>query len=157
MRAGMSPLHIAASVLAALAVLAAGCGGPQAVSSAELVQKGDEICSQGRERFADIQTEPPANASEAADQTTDLIDVSDDELSDLRGLEPPDQQRAAYNRYLEARQRAIDLLKQGEGAAERQDGDAYAAAQTAMAKAAPARQRLAQALGLKVCSKPSAP
>lgn len=127
------------------------------MSSAELVQKGDEICNQGRERFGQVQAEPPANASEAADQTQQLIEVANSELADLRDLEPPDEQRAAYNRYLEARQRALDLFKQGKDAADNQNGDAYATAQAAVAAGAAKRQQLAQALGFKVCSKVTLP
>jgi hypothetical protein len=159
MLAAMSPLlRIVPLVLIAASALAAGCGGgPQAVSSAELVQKGDAICNQGRERFGQIQAHPPANSSEAAEQTQQLLDVAEDDLSSLRDLEPPDDQRAAYNRYLEARQSALDLFKQGKAAADNQDGDAYATAQAAVAAGAPKRQQLAQALGFKVCSKVSLP
>jgi hypothetical protein len=142
----------------AITALAAGCGGgPQAVSSAELVQKGDEICAHARDQFAKVQAEPPANASEAADQTQQLVDVTHDELTSLRDLEPPDEQRAAYNRYLEAFQRADDLFKQGKEAADNQNGDGYATAQAAVAAGAKKRQQLAQALGFKDCSKVSLP
>jgi hypothetical protein len=149
---------IAPLLIIAVSALAAGCGGgPQAVSSAELVQRGDEICGHARAQFAKVQAGAPANASEAADQTQQLIGVTDDELASLRDLEPPDEQRAAYNRYLEAFQRAVDLFKQGKDAADNQNGDGYATAQAAVAAGAKKRQQLAQALGFKECSKASLP
>src|SRR5262249_36658501 len=127
MLAPMSSLpRIVPPLICAVTAIAVGCGGgPQAVSSPELVQRADEICGSERGDFAGIQDQPAANAGEAADQTQQLIDVANTELSDLRDLEPPDPQRAAYNAYLEARQRAVDLLQRGKDAADNPDGDAY--------------------------------
>ncbi len=42
-------------------------------------------------------------------------------------------------------------MKRGREAAEQQDAAGYAAAQTAVAKSAPERRRLAAALGLRLC------
>lgn len=148
-------LRIGAVIAMPLAALAAaGCGGgPQQVSAADLVSKGDEICRQGQERFNEIQAKPPANASDAVEQTKDLVEESEDELNELRDLEPPEEMREAYDRYLEARGRALEYFRRGEDAAEQQDAQAYAAAQVGVAKRAAERQTLAQAVGFTVCSK----
>jgi hypothetical protein len=121
------------------------------VSAAELTQKGDAICREEQDRFDQIQAHAPANASIAADQTGELIDVSGAASSDLGDLEPPDELQDRYDSYLDARAKVIDEMKTGEEAAENQDARAYAAAQTAVAKAAPERRQLASALGFKVC------
>jgi hypothetical protein len=137
----------------AIAVVAAGCGGgPQQVSAAELVEQGDEVCRDLQERFAEIQAQPPANAPEGADQAGQLLDAAAEAQSELRDLEPPEDIRPAYDRYLDARDEVSDLLKQGKDAASDQDGDAFGRAQQQAADGAPERKRLAAQLGFKVCS-----
>jgi hypothetical protein len=145
-------------VLPAIAILAldaSGCGGgggKEQVSSAELVQKGDQICRDEQRRFSEIQAQPLANASDAADQTKQLIQVSEDANSALGDLEPPEAQRDPLESYLSARDRAIDRMKDGEDAADDQDSRAYAAAQAAVVRSAPERKKLAASLGFRVCS-----
>jgi hypothetical protein len=140
--------------VAILALEAAGCGGggKQQVSAAELVQKGDQICRDEQTKYKQIQAHPLANASEAADQTKELIQVSESANSGLGDLEPPEAQRAPLESYLSARDRAIDQMKAGQDAAENQDSKAYAAAQAAVVHSAPQRKKLAVSLGFRVCS-----
>jgi hypothetical protein len=147
-------------IACSLLVAAAGCGGggSQQVSASELVQKGDAICRDLQGQFAEIQAQPPANASDAADQAGRLRDVADGAQSDLRDLEPPEDIRSDYDHYLDTREQVSDLLKKGEDAAGQQDGDTYGQAQQQAAAGAPERQKLASGLGFKVCSQsPQAP
>jgi hypothetical protein len=140
--------------VAILALGATGCGGggKQQVSAAELVQKGDQICRDEQTKFKQIQANPLGNATDAADQTKELIQVSENANSDLGDLDPPEKQRAPLDSYLSARSRAIDQMKTGQDAADNQDSTAYAAAQAAVVHSAPLRRNLAAALGFKVCS-----
>jgi hypothetical protein len=132
--------------------LAAGCGGgKEQVTAAELDQKADEACRAEQEKFRRIQATPPANASEAADQTKELIQVAQSTSSAIDDLEPPDALRMPLEIYLNARDRAIDEMKKGQDAAENQDSRTYGTAQAAVAKSAPQRKRLADSLGFKVC------
>jgi hypothetical protein len=139
--------------LAAAAIIAVtGCGsGKEQVSAAELVQKADRICRVEQTKFDRIQAHPPANAFIAADQTRELIEVAEAASSDLGELKPPEPLTSSFDRYLDARDRAVDEMRRGRDAAENQDSAGYAAAQTAVAKGAPQRRRLAGALGLRVC------
>jgi hypothetical protein len=142
-------------MLPALAILAlgAGCGGgKQQVTAGELVQKGDQICRDEQSKFAQIQAQPVANASNAADQTKQLIQVAEDANSALGNFEPPQALRGSLDSYLSARNRAVDQMKRGQDAAENQDSAAYAAAQAAVANSAPERKKLAHSLGLTACS-----
>jgi hypothetical protein len=140
------------SVLA-IVVLGAGCGGgKKQVTAAELDQQADQICRQELAKFNQIQAHPPANASEAADQTKALIGAAESASSAIDDLEPPDALREPLDIYLSARDRAIDQMKKGQDAAENQDSRAYGAAQAAVAKTAPQRKKLADSLGFKVCS-----
>jgi hypothetical protein len=143
---------LAVIAVAIAGIAGAGCGSSKhQVSAAELVQKADDICRDEQAKFNRIQAHPPANASIAADQTKELANVTDAASSDLSDLEPPDQLSAPYEAYLKARDDALDELKKGEDAADNQDSAGYSAAQTAVAKSAPRRQKLAAAVGLKVC------
>ncbi len=136
----------------AIAAAAGGCGsGKEPLSATELATRGDRICRDEQAKFDRIQRRPPANASIAADQTKELIDVSEAASADLRELKPPDSIRGPYDAYLEARDRAIDVMKNGRAAAENRDAAGYAGAQTAVAKTAPRRRDLAAAVGFRVC------
>jgi hypothetical protein len=142
-------------VVPALAIisLGGGCGGgKQQVSAAELDQKADEACRTEQEKFQQIQATPPANATEAADQTKELIQVAESTSSTIEDLEPPDALRMPLEIYLNARGSAIDEMRKGQDAAEDQDSRSYGTAQAAVAKSAPQRRRLADSLGFKVCS-----
>ncbi len=132
-----------------------GCGGggdgSGPLSGEELVAKANEICRDQIQRFAEIQAEPPANASEGVDQTAALIEVSRDELAAFEDLQPPEELQAKLDRYLDARRIAIAQLEAGHSAAKRQDRDAYGAALTRAQKQTPERRRLAHALGFTRC------
>jgi hypothetical protein len=129
------------------------CGdGSDQVSAEELVQRGDEICDEVNQAFAEIQVQPPANASDGAEQADGLLGVANDAQDMLREIEPPEELGDSYNRYLEARDAVGDALERGKAAAEDQDGAAYGRAQEEAAAGAPERQRLALELGFRVCS-----
>ena len=137
----------------AMISVAAGCGGgKEKVTAAELSQKGDQICREEQRRFSEIQAHSPPNASVAADQTNELIDIADAANSDLADLQPPESVQSRYDDYLDARDRVVDEMKRGADAAESQDSVAYASAQGAVAKTNPKRRHLAKSLGFKVCS-----
>jgi hypothetical protein len=137
----------------AILSLGGGCGrGSEQVSVTQLVQKADAACREERHSFDRIQAHPPPNASIAAAQTGELITATEKANSELRDLEPPDQLRADYDRYLGARSQVIEEMRRGQDAAEDQEAGAYGAAQAAVARDAPQRRKLARSLGFKVCS-----
>ena len=149
-------VRLAALVIApaAVAAVAGGCGSDtEQVDAEELIKRGDEICAEGRKRFDEVQAQAPANAAGAAEQTDELVTIATGELSELRNIRPPDELRERYDRYLEARGRALELLEQGRDAAEDKDADAYGQAQAKAAAEQPDRLKLARAMGFKQCSK----
>ena len=140
--------------LAAVAAVAGGCGSDtEQVDAEELIKRGDEICAEGRKRFDEVLAQAPANAAGAAEQTDELVTIATGELNELRNIRPPDELRERYDRYLEARGRALELLEQGRDAAEDKDADAYGQAQAKAAAEQPERLKLARAVGFKQCSK----
>jgi hypothetical protein len=146
---------VAAATCVGAAVLAlVACGdGAEQVSAEELLSRGDEICAEGRKRFDEAQSRQPSNPAAAVEQTAELVEIATDELNELREIRPPDELREPYDRYLEARGRALELLEQGQEAAEEKDADAYVEAQADAAAAQPERLKLARAVGFKECSK----
>jgi hypothetical protein len=89
--AGPVSLLLAVSIPMAFAV---GCGGgPEQVSAAELVQKGDQICRQQQSRFTEIQAAPLVTASDGAEEAEALHEAAQESLDELRDLEPPEPQR----------------------------------------------------------------
>src|SRR6266480_1578807 len=140
----------------AILSLGGGCGGDtEQVSAAELVQKGDAICRHEQSRFKQVQAAPLRNASDGADQAEALQGAVKDAVGSLRDLEPPEPERAAYGRYLDAKEQAVQYFEQGKDAADNQDGPAYSAAQAAVARGAPERAKLAKAVGFKACGQTS--
>jgi hypothetical protein len=136
-----------------LSAVTIACGaGKEQVTSAELVQKGDQICREEQSKFTEIQAAPLVNASDGADQAGALHDAAKSSIDSLRHLEPPQPQRAPYDRYLTAKENTLQYFDQGKEAADNQDGTGYSAAEAAVARGAPERARLAKALGFKVCS-----
>ena len=158
----MAPLpKLAALGAAAVVALISGCGGGGGgggtpVNGPELITKGDELCRAEQQNFKQIQATPPANASDAADQTGQLVSSAQKELDALHKLEPPSDLSAKYNAYLEAQQHALDLLEQGQKAAEQQDGNTYGKLQKQISDGAQKRHELARAVGFKDCSNPVA-
>ena len=149
-----SSRHLLVLATTTAVVALAGCGGDDTedVSAEELISRGDELCREGQERFEQIQGETPANADEAHEQTEELVAVADAELSELREMRPPEELRDAYDRYLESRGEALDLLERGRDAAANGDAKAYAEAQTELAADQDARVELAREIGFSVCS-----
>lgn len=131
----------------------AGCGGgSEQVSAEELVERGDRICVEERRQFDQIQAEPLTSAAVGEQQAAQLLAVTEGAQADLRDLEPPEEIRDRYERYLAARDEVGDLLEEGREAAERRDGDVYGKAQEEAAAGAAGRQQLARQLGFTVCS-----
>src|SRR5918996_1057382 len=127
------PLALFAVAIVAVAVAVAAIAGVgpfdgdgEELTEEELIAQGDEICIEGRERFAELQEDPPKSAAEAAELTRQLIEITEGEIDDLRALNPPADLEAALDDYLEAREAGVEILRDGLEAAEDEEADAYA-------------------------------
>lgn len=159
------PINCAtATVLAGLVL--AGCGGGGASSSStttssepltkqELIAKGDAACRDARTQFQQLQQNPPTTAGEAATLTQKLIDISENELTQLRDLTPPASVQSSLDAYLKALEKNIAILKQGLKAAQQNDAAGYANAQARTVSEQVKRLELARAVGFKECSRPA--
>ena len=120
----------------------------------QYVSEGNAICKQGREKYLELQKDPPQSAAEAADLTKSLIEITEEEIDDLRDLNAPADLEPALEDYLDSREAGLRVLEKGLAAAEDEDAEAYAEAQAQIARGQVDRARLAEKAGLDECSKP---
>ena len=149
----------ALGLLAVLVALAAvfelgpfGDGGGTSLTKAEFTAKGDQVCERAHDQFAELQKNPPNSAEGAVALTQNLIEISENELSQIRALDAPAEVQGALDRYLRARGQGIALLEQGLEAAGDRDARAYARAQAKSAAGQLRRLKLAEAVGFTECS-----
>jgi hypothetical protein len=143
-----------------VAAALAGCGpfgdggGGDATSEVDFFAQSDEICRAAQDQVAEVQRDPPTSRGESVRFTESLIAIFEDEVAELAALEPPGDRQDAFDRYLDAREEAIDLLADGQRAAEEDDAERYADAQGDVAAGQVRRAELAQQVGFSVCSRP---
>jgi hypothetical protein len=147
-------------VVTALVVCAAGfgacgpLGGDEELTDEQYKAEGNAICERGREQYVELQKDPPQSAAAAAELTRNLIEITEDEIEDLRDLDAPLDREDALDDYLESRQAGVRILEEGLTAAEDEDAQAYAEAQAQIARGQVDRARLAEQAGLTECSRP---
>jgi hypothetical protein len=149
--------HAWLSVLAAISSipLLVGCGGgDEKLTQEEFIAQGDQICTEGRQQFVELQKDPPQSAAESAELTRQLIEITEEEIDDLRDLEGPPESEGPLADYLEAREAGLEILRDGLEAAESEDAEAYAEAQARIARSQIDRARLAERVGFTECSRP---
>jgi hypothetical protein len=141
---------------AAIAALAS-CGDSSSVSPEEFQSQANRVCRDVEQQLDRIQAMPPATADLAEKQAEAAVDVSQQALSNLRKIEPPEDVKETYDRYLEEREKAIGFIEDARDAAGDNDSDAYVLAKRRLAEGQPTRRELALQLGLSACSRPSLP
>lgn len=142
--------------IAAAVVFVCACGGSSSVSSASDFQsEANQVCRDAQGQFDRILRTSPRTADQAEKQAAALEDVSDQALDNLHQIDPPDEVKSAYGRYLDARKQAVADIEDARAAAADNDGSAYAAAKRKVAAGQANRRQLALAAGLKSCSVPS--
>jgi hypothetical protein len=142
----------------AAAALFTGCGEDEdsvAVDETDFAREADSVCRKSQAEFNRIQRTGTSTPAQAERQVEALVDVSEEAVGELRKLSPPDELRPDMDRYLAAREQAIAVLEQARRAAAESDFPAYLEAKRRVAARAGERLRLARALGLRQCSRPS--
>jgi hypothetical protein len=148
----------AAVVLAVLVVLGAALDlGPfkePELTRGELIARGDEVCRKAHEAFADLQRLEPRTSSQAAELTSQLVDIAADEADQIKALNGPPEFDAEIGDYVAAREEGIEAMRAGRDAAEHGDTDAYARSQAEVAETQRERREIARGIGFAVCSRP---
>ena len=122
----------------------------------QLITRGDEICREAHQAFADLQRKAPQTAGQAAELTDQLIGIASDELDRIGSLNGSPEFDQEIELYLDARERGIDALRAGRAAAEEGDSSAYTQAQDELAESQGERHRIAEEIGFAICSRPLA-
>lgn len=141
---------------AAIAVLVS-CGDDGSPSVTEFRADANRVCRDAERELDRIQSTAPNSASQAEEQARAVADVSQKALDNLRKIEPPEELKASYDRYLAAREEGIGFIEESRDAAADNDIEAYVRGKTRLAEGQPARRQLALELGLGSCSRPSLP
>ncbi|MBA2240804.1 MAG: hypothetical protein H0W09_06140 [Solirubrobacterales bacterium] len=145
-----------------LTALGTGCGekqeppAPEPLSQSEFTAAADEICVAAREQTLAAVEDTPSTPEQNAALTADLIAISEQELSELVALRTPASLEQGFDRYLAARQEAIEVQGEALRAARAEDALGFAEAQAEVAGGQVERTRLAEEAGLEECSRPSA-
>jgi len=126
--------------------------GSTSLTRDEFTAKGDQACERAHDQFAELQKNPPKSAEGAVTLAQNLIEIAENELSEIRALDAPPEVQGALDRYLRAREQGIVLLEQGLEAAQNRDARAYARAQAESAAGQVRRLKLAEAVGFSQCS-----
>lgn len=113
---------ILAALLAALALIAAGCGGSddadEALTKEEFITQADEICAAGdeeitataNEEFGELKEEPPVSEQEAF--LADVVAPNyEDQLAQIRELNPPEEDAEQVDELLGALEDLIAQLR----------------------------------------------
>jgi hypothetical protein len=145
--------------LAAIAAagLLASCGGGDSATPEQFRADANKVCRDLERNLDRIQRRLPQTADQAEEQASAIVDVSQQALDNLRKINAPDELSDAYDRYLNARERAIGFAEDSRDAAADNDADAYARGKRRLAAGQPERRREALGLGLNACSRPSVP
>jgi hypothetical protein len=157
-----------AGALAAVALLAAGCGGsdsapvtpvqsqtgeqgPTALSKAAFIAQGDSVCGEANAALSALDSGTAANDPKL--QATQELQITRTELQSLQSLTPPSASRSVLDRFLSALQDQVTALGDKKTAVD-QGGDTTSAEAQASAALSSA-QGAAQQYGFKDCANAS--
>src|SRR5215218_11055438 len=123
-------------LIAALALVGAGCGGDDGGSSSndsdeeesssepldedEFIEQFDESCLETQEDLSDISL---TDLEELADNGSDAVEREDEGLADLEEITPPEDLQEDVDELLDVLQERRDLLEEAQAAAEDEDED----------------------------------
>jgi hypothetical protein len=113
--------YVLASIGGAGVLLLAACGGDggERLSKAEWIEQADAICARASEDVEAL-TEP-TKLDEIPEFTDTASEISRDALSDLRALQPPEEDQTTVDEMLDLVEQQIEIGEQIGEAAE--DGD----------------------------------
>ena len=142
-------------LLALAALLDLGPCADDELTLEEFLSQGDEICATAHDEFLELQERPPRTPGDAAELTGGLIEVATEERDAIADLREPETVSDRVDRYLEARDRGIEVLRDGLAAAEDADAGQYEELQAELASTQlDPRYQIARELGFKTCSQP---
>lgn len=128
---------------------------PKTLTSAQLIQQGDEICQRSQETFRKVRGEfPIAKTEEAPDveYSERLVGISTLAVREFRKLVPPAKQERAYDEYVESQEEVNELDEKALQAARDENTSSYLLARETRNEGQLKRHELAGEIGFEVCS-----
>jgi hypothetical protein len=123
----------------------------QTLTVAELIEKGDEICEESREKFLRYR-DPEAEAVPDVAYSRVLVGISSNAVERFEALVPPPSLESAYDRYVASQREVKEWDRDALAAAEAEDPNAYVDARETRNETEGARKQLAEEIGFHVCS-----
>ena len=119
--------HVSTALAATLAAgVIAGCGGddPKPLSKAEYLKRGNAICAKGQKAVraeAEKLGDSPSNAEIKKFGTDVFVPRTEDQIEELRDLEPPKGDKETVEKIYDTAQDALDKVKDDPGVLTRTD------------------------------------
>ncbi|HEU5106285.1 MAG TPA: serine/threonine-protein kinase [Solirubrobacterales bacterium] len=124
---------------------------PKTLTKAELVSRGDAICTESRNKFLRYR-DPVAEAEPDVAYSRVLVGISSNAVQQFEALVPPQALSSAYNAYVASQREVMGWDRDALAAAESGDAVAYGEARQARDETEDERKQLAEAVGFRVCS-----
>ncbi|MDX6633951.1 MAG: hypothetical protein QOF06_154 [Solirubrobacterales bacterium] len=123
----------------------------QTLTAAELIEKGDEICEESREKFLRYR-DPEAEAVPDVAYSRVLVGISSNAVERFEALVPPPSLESAYDRYVASQREVREWDRDALAAAEAEDPTAYVDARETRNGTEEDRKVMAEEIGFHVCS-----
>jgi hypothetical protein len=137
------------------AVEGVNAGDESAVSKNQFIREADEICAEANAAIASLSAGAAAEDPELLSQQQ--YEYTSSELEQLRTLTPPDEDRAALNRFYTALRGQIDVLNAQALAIQRGDDTALADVSTELSAAQAELRAAAADYGFEECGREGEP
>jgi hypothetical protein len=125
--------------------------GPQTLTAAELIRKGDEICEESRNKFLRYR-DPEAEEVPDVAYSRVLVGISSNAVERFEALAPPPPLESKYDRYVGSQREVRQWDRDALAAAEAEDAAAYLEARETRDDTEADRRQLAEEIGFHVCS-----
>jgi hypothetical protein len=146
---------LSVALVAALALLAAGCGGGgSGTISPELVRSADAICKRQREQIGHVRAPTTPAMPTIAGYLARVLPIVEKANADLHALEPPKGREELWRKLLGESDTSLTQLRHMLSAARGRARLVYGVAQNRLATSDQAFLQTAHEIGLVTCATP---
>jgi ribosome-binding protein aMBF1 (putative translation factor) len=124
---------------------------PKTLTKAELIAKGDAICTESRNKFLRYR-DPVAEEVPDVAYSRVLVGISSNAVRQFEELDPPQGLASEYDAYVASQREVMGWDRDALAAAESEDAIAYSEARETRNATEDERKQLAEAVGFRVCS-----
>ena len=133
---------------------------PQGLPTATLIKKADASCATAKTAYGqtsnqfeeELGVDPESEAGMNVAFAEALVDISGQQVTEMRKLEPSENDARLFNRYLKMREEVADFDREAVVAAEEENATAYVTAYGKRDALTPDMERVADKIGFEVCS-----